>query len=168
MIRRLLTLIFGDGKPPIRRSPKWPGVRAQHLKAHPACEVCGTRDDCEVHHIWPVHVYPQHELDLDRLITLCPDHHLLVGHLMNWRSWNSDVVQDAKDWRRKIGRRPMAYDTPEPRGATMYLLTDYQTLIAAVGTFCLGVSLVTQKKYEEGIAAILGGLGLFREWLRPD
>ena len=73
-----------------RRSPKWPKVRATHLKAHPCCAVCAGRQT--------------------NLITLCetPAHncHLTYGHLLAWPSWNADVVADAAAWAAKIQSRP--------------------------------------------------------------
>lgn len=94
------------------RSSKWPAVRAEHLRAHPACEACGERRTkvLAVHHIVPFHVDPMKELDPENLITLCEGEsvncHLLFGHLRNWRSWNVDVRKDAAEWRAKIKSRP--------------------------------------------------------------
>lgn len=95
------------------RSPKWPAVRAEHLRAHPECEACGESRVrfLNVHHIVPFHVDPTKELDPENLITLCEGEtvncHLLFGHLRNWRSWNADVRKDAAEWRAKIKNRPM-------------------------------------------------------------
>ena len=36
-----------------KRSPKWKSLRARHIKAHPRCEACGTREDLDVHHVRP-------------------------------------------------------------------------------------------------------------------
>lgn len=99
------------------RSPKWPAVRAEHLRSHPTCEACGERrmKVLAVHHIVPFHVNPSKELEPANLITLCEGEsvncHLLFGHLRNWRSWNVDVREDAAEWRAKIKSRPM------PKGA---------------------------------------------------
>lgn len=93
------------------RSGKWPKVREEHLRKHPVCEVCGHDKGLNVHHIIPYHIKPELELDPDNLITLgeeCPtgNHHLLFGHLGNWKSWNKDVRKDAAEWRKKIESRP--------------------------------------------------------------
>jgi hypothetical protein len=32
---------------------------------------------------------------------------LFLGHLMDFKSWNPDVVEDAKVWREKIKNRPI-------------------------------------------------------------
>ena len=78
------------------RSPRWPTVRAAHLRAHPTCAACGARDELEVHHVVPYHVDPSRELDPTNLLTLCGDPcHLVHGHLMSWKRWNASVVADA-------------------------------------------------------------------------
>ncbi|HLI71704.1 MAG TPA: HNH endonuclease [Ktedonobacteraceae bacterium] len=85
----------------IERSPEWPAVAHQHLLKEPACRACGHRGQgLQVHHIKPFHLHPDLELDPDNLITLCElkgrDHHLLLGHLDDWESYNPNVRQDVK------------------------------------------------------------------------
>ena len=89
------------------RSPKWKQVRQQHLKTNNKCAACGKSKDLEVHHKVPVHIKPERELDPDNLITLCSNScHLLFGHLMDFKSWNPDVINDTKNMSTKISRRP--------------------------------------------------------------
>ncbi len=88
------------------RHPSWRRVSKEWLRLNPGCAVCGTENGCVPHHIYPVHVFPDKELDCLNLITLCPPHHLFIAHLMSWQSWNEDVVQDARAWARKIATRP--------------------------------------------------------------
>lgn len=97
------------GKHPITaaRSGHWPTVRKEHLEAHPACEVCGGLEKLEVHHIHPFHLHPDLELNPNNLVTLCEvdpllNCHRIFGHLDNFRGWNPDVIEDAKDWRKKF------------------------------------------------------------------
>jgi 5-methylcytosine-specific restriction endonuclease McrA len=83
------------------RSPEWPRVAHEHLLHEPACVVCGHRGKgLQVHHIKPFHLYPELELDPHNLITLCEvkgrDHHLLVGHLDDWESYNLNVRDDTR------------------------------------------------------------------------
>lgn len=60
-----------------------------------------------MHHIEPFHVNPSRELDPDNFITLCGKNcHLVFGHLMDYTSWNTDVVQDAKVYLNKVQNRP--------------------------------------------------------------
>lgn len=89
----------------VPRSSRWPAVRAAFLRRHPRCEVCGTRDGLEVHHVRPYHLFPELELEESNLMTLCRGHHLLFGHLMNWRAWNPVVRTDCEWMRRKIEGR---------------------------------------------------------------
>lgn len=99
-----------QGKLPagVRRSARWPHVRAEHLKQHPACALCGGKNKLEVHHIVPFHVNPDRELDPNNLITLCESKkggincHLAVGHLGSYHRYNPDVAVDAEAWGKKF------------------------------------------------------------------
>lgn len=94
-----------------QRSPEWPKVRAAYLAEHPTCAMCGIiHETLEIHHKYPFHLDPSRELDPANLITLCqhPSHndHLIVGHLLDFKSYNPDVVTDAATWLAKIQNRP--------------------------------------------------------------
>ena len=107
------------------RSPQWSRVRREHLLREPACVACGHKGrGLQVHHIKPFHLHPQLELDPRNLITLCElkgrDHHLLLGHLNSWESYNERVRDDVKrfyrktaaqiqadsNWLKKVAQRP--------------------------------------------------------------
>lgn len=89
------------------RSPKWPKIRLAHLAEFPCCAVCeADKGTLDVHHIKPVYLRPDLELDEDNLMTLCRLHHFEFAHLRRWKSWNSDIVHDAALWRAKILNRP--------------------------------------------------------------
>lgn len=102
------------GKAPLTaaRSSYWPKVRKEHLSKHPQCAVCGETHKLEVHHIQPFHLHPELELNPDNLITLCESDsngvccHLFVGHLGNYKSFNTSVKDDAKYWHNKLQQRP--------------------------------------------------------------
>lgn len=88
------------------RSPEWPRVEKEHLRREPACVACGYRGrKLQVHHIKPFHLHPQLELDPQNLITLCAargrEHHLLLGHLDEWESYNEHVRADVRHFYRK-------------------------------------------------------------------
>lgn len=111
MIKYLLSLFGYNTKPIVTgRSSRWPKTRAKHLRSHRTCEVCGTSEYIIVHHIVPVHIDPSRELDPENLITLCetPTHndHLLIGHLLDMKSWNKDVKEDAALLLNKIKNKP--------------------------------------------------------------
>lgn len=99
---------FGSNK--IRyaiRSPKWPSVRKKHLEKQPCCMACGSCKKPEVHHIVPVHLDQNRELDPSNLITLCDKYcHFIFGHFMNYKSWNADVVEDAKWYLNELKNKP--------------------------------------------------------------
>lgn len=104
------------GKHPIgmARSPHWPAVRQAHLLQQPVCAVCGGTLKLQVHHIRPFHLHPDLELEPSNLVTLCEANkgglncHLAFGHLSNFRSFNPDVIEDAKKWAIKLTTRPFS------------------------------------------------------------
>ncbi len=114
MIKKLINLVTGVEKQKTngnKRSSEWPKVRANHLKKHPTCEVCGGIRKIEVHHIKPFHLNSELELDENNLISLCENNkwlncHLAIGHLGNFKSYNVDVINDAKNLLNKIKNRP--------------------------------------------------------------
>lgn len=88
------------------RSPHWGSVAKEHLRREPACAVCGYKGrKRQVHHIKPFHLHPDLELDPHNLITLCSargkEHHLLLGHLGAWDSYNEHIRADARHFYRK-------------------------------------------------------------------
>ena len=89
------------------RSSKWPKVRDEHLKIDPVCNVCGGKEDLNVHHIIPFHIDKSKELDPTNLITLCNARgcHFAFGHLFDWQSSNPSVVQDSKLFKKKVEDR---------------------------------------------------------------
>lgn len=107
------------------RSPEWRRVEKEHLLREPACMACGYKGHgLQVHHIKPFHLHPHLELDPDNLMTLCEvkgrDHHLLLGHLDEWESFNENVKRDIRHfygktaeqiradigWQKKVKTRP--------------------------------------------------------------
>lgn len=89
------------------RSPKWSNTRKKHLENNPKCAACGSSKKLEVHHIKPVHLFPELELDPTNLITLCADPcHIIFGHLMNFKSWNKEVIEDTSVYCNKVKNRP--------------------------------------------------------------
>ena len=107
------------------RSPEWHRVAKEHRLREPACMACGYKGKkLQVHHIKPFHLHPHLELDPNNLITLCEvrgqDHHLLLGHLGAWESYNEHIHDDVKRfyrktaaqiradaaWQRKMTQRP--------------------------------------------------------------
>jgi hypothetical protein len=91
------------------RSPEWPKVKRLFLKQHPDCAVCGVSTGATVHHKKPYWLFPSLELDPTNLITLCEyvaNHHLFIGHLMNYMSFNENVVEDSAIWNARISTRP--------------------------------------------------------------
>jgi len=101
LYQRLKALLTG-------RHPRWPSLRATHLKTHLACAACGGKKKLEVHHVQPFHLKPLLELDPGNLITLCDKRgcHFAFGHLYDWKSWNVGVVKAAAGWLALVRTRP--------------------------------------------------------------
>lgn len=109
MIRAFLSLFAtAEPMPMTARSPRWPGVRATHLRTFPTCAACGGGQGVEVHHVMPVHLYPGGELEPGNLITLCAYRgcHLRVGHAFSWHSFNPHAREDAALLLKRIKERP--------------------------------------------------------------
>jgi len=94
------------------RSGRWHSCEQHFLALNPFCAAClpgqNPRAKVQVHHVWPFHWilllgFPWLELDFRNLIGLCEtthgraaeDHHLLLGHLGNFKSNNPNVRDDA-------------------------------------------------------------------------
>ncbi len=109
----------------LERSSAWPRVALEHRLREPACVACGYKGKkLQVHHIKPFHLHPHLELDPHNLITLCEargrEHHLLLGHLDAWDSYNEHVREDIRHfhhktaaqiradlhWQKKMQQRP--------------------------------------------------------------
>lgn len=88
------------------------------------CAVCGKKKSwklsLQVHHIVPFSVNPDLELEPSNLITLCGDHHLWVGHLGWFQSWNPNVVEDAQAMNDRIMNRPTKKDKKESWWMTLF------------------------------------------------
>lgn len=88
------------------RSGSWPNVRRRFLFDHPTCAACGGRLRLTAHHVLPVHLAPERELDPSNLIALCSSMsfgvncHLFFGHLGRWSTFNPHVRKDSADWLR--------------------------------------------------------------------
>lgn len=140
----------------IKRSPEWPKVEKEHLAKQPRCVCCkpgsNLKAGLQVHHKFPFHYCialgrPDLELDLRNLITLCEDesgrpgqdHHLLVGHLDDFKSSNLEVAHDAhvtflgmtaaeirgdKRWQAKVKKRlaPLDQMTPSEKEQFTHLM----------------------------------------------
>lgn len=88
------------------RSPAWQRVEPAFLaqQGHDTCAACHrdkNQAKLEVHHILPFHLVrnfqrPDLEFDPTNLVTLCDIHHLYIGHLGVWGSYNENVLFDVK------------------------------------------------------------------------
>ena len=80
---------------------------------YPECAVCGNQRFLEVHHVKPVHVYPELACDPENFITLCDAKnnscHRWIGHLGDFRNkWNKGIREYAL-----ISRIMLQHQEPE-------------------------------------------------------
>jgi 5-methylcytosine-specific restriction protein A len=91
------------------RSSKWPILRKRWLAIQPKCQSCGKTTKLEVHHIRPVHLYPELELAEDNLITLCENPvfncHFTIAHNLNWLAYNPNIIEDSQLINKRIKER---------------------------------------------------------------
>jgi hypothetical protein len=87
------------------RNPAWERESQEFRRANPHCHVCGTTEGCVVHHKYPLHLYPELEMDRRYWRTVCPRDHFLVDHLCDWRAYNPDCDQDGAKLYHKIINR---------------------------------------------------------------
>ena len=108
MIKHIKDVVQGKASIKDHRSYKWNKVRKDHLAQNPNCAVCSGSKKIEVHHIKPFNAYPKLELDTKNLITLCENKsngvncHLFFGHLGNYKTINTKVIEDSQIWRNKM------------------------------------------------------------------
>jgi len=108
MFNQLLTLgtDFLQGKPLVLRSGKWETVRKHFLEQYPRCAACNRSDHLQIHHCVPFHLDSALELEPSNLITLCEgegtnNDHFVIGHFKNWKTFNPNVREDAKNYPKK-------------------------------------------------------------------
>jgi len=112
VLKKINDIVKGKALISSSRSSSWPKVRAEFLKNNFVCTCCGGTNKLEVHHIFPFYSHPELELNTDNLIVLCEDAsngilcHLAIGHLGSYKSFNTDVANDAKFILQKICSRP--------------------------------------------------------------
>jgi 5-methylcytosine-specific restriction endonuclease McrA len=99
-VRRDKALLASPHQEP--RSPHWPTVRKHHLEREPACAVCGTKEDLNVHHILSFHTHPELELEDSNLITLCRHDHWVWGHLLDWKADDPDIRQHIEVFKERV------------------------------------------------------------------
>lgn len=94
----------------VHRNPDWPKLQRAYLRRFTRCACCGTpKPKILAHHKLPVQFYPELEMEESNLIALCyrgNNCHLLIGHLMDYWSYNKNVEQLAEQISNEIKNRP--------------------------------------------------------------
>lgn len=92
------------------RNPKWGALARRLIEAHPYCSACGCKGCLEVHHVFPIHDWPEFELDESRLAVMCRVCHYLLGHCCDWKARNAWVKPDAARMLRRVKDRRYGKD----------------------------------------------------------
>ena len=70
----------------------WQRCRKDFLKnTANICVCCGYEKEIQVHHKKPRHIRPDLAVDQTNLIALCRDCHFHIGHLNNYKTYNSRI-----------------------------------------------------------------------------
>lgn len=95
-----------------QRSPHWRKFRAEQIQLRGGrCELCGSTEVLELHHIEKFSTNPSRELDPSNVCILCESGkngvvcHRFFGHYGDYRKINSDVLDDIKIWKEKLKGR---------------------------------------------------------------
>ena len=80
----------------------WKNYRLRLLqRRHPLrCQICGTFEKVNFHHVLSRSEYPELECEDSNVVELCRRHHFIVGHLGNWSIFNPNFWRDFENMRR--------------------------------------------------------------------
>ena len=90
---------FHESAKALTRSPAWRSVERSFLETHPQCAACDGKTRLQVHHKKPYALFPELELELSNLVTLCMGElecHLRIGHGGSFRFYNPHIEQDLR------------------------------------------------------------------------
>jgi len=90
------------GVPAQKRHPDWDKESKEFKQRMGMCCVCGARENLEVHHAFPYHLFPELEMDSHYWHVLCRLHHFEIGHLRSWVAWNPYVAKDIRFWNKRL------------------------------------------------------------------
>lgn len=79
----------------IKDKRRWLDIARKYRRHNPICEVCGSNNSIEIHHIKPAALYPNLIYDETNLISLCRkgnNCHLRFGHNGNYNNYNPDIL----------------------------------------------------------------------------
>lgn len=85
---------------------------SKEFKKGKVCELTGTKKKLQTHHIYPVWLFPEKEMDKDNWVVLSGAKikgvipHQWFGHYGDYRKYNPNIREDIKLWKQKIINRP--------------------------------------------------------------
>lgn len=131
----------------VQRSKLWPSLERWMKKFfNNACQLCG-QGPVQIHHWIPFHDCvlcgrPELELSFDNLTALCEnekdkptqDHHLIAGHLCDFRSYNKilkdcipqwkglpgTAIKEMDMWKKLEAARPLSYPKMDPEAQAQF------------------------------------------------
>lgn len=91
------------------RSAKWPAFRKQQIALRGGkCEICGSTEKLELHHIESFASNPARELDPTNVSVLCESNnksvicHRFFGHKGDYKKINPEVKEDIAIWKKRL------------------------------------------------------------------
>lgn len=95
---RIQTFTLAAKVLPVNTFRKMSSVKRQYVKEFCECAICGAQDNLEVHHVKPVHLYPELACDPSNFITLCDANnnscHKWFGHFGNFTSKYNPFIRE--------------------------------------------------------------------------
>ncbi len=77
---------------------KFERLAEEHKKISPACLICGSTENCDVHHLFPWEMFPDKRYEPKFFRTLCRNPgcqgHLIAGHCGDWKAWSQHTDTD--------------------------------------------------------------------------
>lgn len=106
-------MLLAMQQPLAARDPAWPRESRRFLVGK-RCAGCGTTKCLETHHIWPVHLFPEREMEQRWWLPLCGLDanrcHFIHGHSCNFSAFNPHVVDDCNRLQLRIATRRTTRD----------------------------------------------------------
>ena len=103
ILNTILNLFRPDTSFGARRDKDW-RRESKAFKKGKVCAMTGTKKKLQVHHVFPVWLFPEKEMDKRYWIVLSGKKlygvvpHLFLAHLGNYRRYNPNIVKDAAKW----------------------------------------------------------------------
>ena len=80
-----------------RNKREWRIARARCIRRDKVCQICGTRQNRQVHHIDDASYHPNKRYDPDNLVCMCRGCHLHAFHILYKKGYRKKCTKDDYD-----------------------------------------------------------------------